>query len=45
MYWGFATFSRVVCGSSGIVYVLTIELTDTQLGAALWFSKLDEQFP
>jgi TolB-like protein/DNA-binding SARP family transcriptional activator len=23
---------------------LTIELTDTQLGAALWFSKLDEQF-
>jgi adenylate cyclase len=23
---------------------LTIELTDTQLGAALWFSKLDERF-
>jgi len=23
---------------------LTIELTDTQLGAALWFSKLDEEF-
>jgi TolB-like protein/DNA-binding SARP family transcriptional activator len=23
---------------------LTIELTDTQLGAALWFSKLDEKF-
>ena len=23
---------------------LTVELTDTQLGAALWFSKLDERF-
>ena len=44
MCWGSVTCSPAVCGSSSDRLRLTIELTDTQLGAALWFSKLDERF-
>ena len=44
MYWGFATFSPGSVRVLGDRLRLTIELTDTQLGAALWFSKLDERF-